>query len=129
MAVPYEKIVEEDLNVGPRADVTVTMPGGGSATGHQLALSSLSEPKGGTTQVWDPAAVAQAATVSTTAAVPDAKVGDLVAVSFSTLQAGCFVFGRVSSADVVTVNLFNLSGATIDHASGTLRVLVFREVA
>ncbi len=40
MAVPYEKIVEEDLNLGS-GEVTVTMPGGGSATGHKIGLQSF----------------------------------------------------------------------------------------
>lgn len=35
MSVPYEKIVEEDLNLGSD-EVEVTMPAGGTATGHQI---------------------------------------------------------------------------------------------
>ncbi len=35
MAIPYEKVVEEDLNLG-RGTVLVSMPGGGSVTGHQI---------------------------------------------------------------------------------------------
>lgn len=35
MSVPYEKIVEEDLNLGV-GEVQVTMPGGGTATGNKI---------------------------------------------------------------------------------------------
>lgn len=38
--VPYEKLVEEDLNLGTGA-VDVTMPGGGTATGHKVNPSSF----------------------------------------------------------------------------------------
>lgn len=40
MSVPYEKIVEEDLNV-ETGEVTVTMPGGGTATGHKVNPSTF----------------------------------------------------------------------------------------
>jgi hypothetical protein len=40
MAVPYEKIVEEDLNLGT-GTVSVTMPGGGSAVGNKIGLQSF----------------------------------------------------------------------------------------
>jgi hypothetical protein len=40
MSVPYEKIVAEDLNLGVGA-VSVTMPGGGSATGNKINLGTL----------------------------------------------------------------------------------------
>jgi len=40
MSVPYEKIVEEDLNFGV-GTVSVTMPGGGTVTGHQVSPSSF----------------------------------------------------------------------------------------
>lgn len=41
MSVPYEKVVEEDLNLGA-GTVQVTMPGGGSATGHKIGPHSFS---------------------------------------------------------------------------------------
>lgn len=40
MAVPYEKIVAEDLNRGV-GSVSVTMPAGGSATGSQIGIHSF----------------------------------------------------------------------------------------
>lgn len=40
MGIPYEKLVEEDLNLGSGA-VDVTMPAGGTATGHKIGLHSF----------------------------------------------------------------------------------------
>lgn len=40
MSIPYEKIVAEDLHLGS-GTVSVTMPGGGSATGHKVGLHSF----------------------------------------------------------------------------------------
>lgn len=40
MAVKYEKIVEEDLNLGI-GTVDVTMPGGGTAVGHRIGPQSF----------------------------------------------------------------------------------------
>lgn len=40
MAVPYEKIVAEDLNLG-HGSATVTMPAGGTATGNKIGIHSL----------------------------------------------------------------------------------------
>ena len=37
MSIPYERLVEEDLNRG-YGDVSVTMPGGGTATGRKVGL-------------------------------------------------------------------------------------------
>lgn len=40
MSVPYEKIVEEDLNIG-RGEVEVTNPGGGSLTGNKIGIQTF----------------------------------------------------------------------------------------
>ena len=40
MAVKYERIVEEDLNIGT-GTVDVTMPGGGTVVGHRIGLHSF----------------------------------------------------------------------------------------
>jgi len=40
MSVPYEKVVGEDLNLG-HGTVSVTMPGGGSATGNKIGIHTL----------------------------------------------------------------------------------------
>jgi parallel beta-helix repeat protein len=43
MSTPYERIVAEDLALGA-GTVQVTMPGGGSATGHQIGLHTFGLP-------------------------------------------------------------------------------------
>lgn len=50
MAIPYEKIVEEDLNLGT-GTVDVTMPGGGSSTGHRVHIGSFADTGQTTAQI------------------------------------------------------------------------------
>lgn len=45
MAVPFERVVLEDLNLGT-GEVEVTMPGGGSQTGTQISLLGILEGSG-----------------------------------------------------------------------------------
>lgn len=79
------------------------------------------------TATWDPASVADAAVTSTTVGVPGAAIGDTVAVGFSVaVPAGALLVGAVTAADVVTVTLFNKTGAALDLASGTLRADVWK---
>ncbi len=79
------------------------------------------------TAAWDPASVADAAMTSTTVAVTGAAIGDTVAVGFSVaVPAGALLVGAVTAADVVTVTLFNKTGAALDLASGTLRADVWK---
>ena len=79
------------------------------------------------TATWDPASVADAAMTSTTVDVTGAAIGDTVAVGFSVaVPAGALLVGAVTAADVVTVTLFNKTGAALDLASGTLRADVWK---
>ena len=79
------------------------------------------------TAIWDPASIADAAMTSTTVAVTGAAIGDTVAVGFSVaVPAGALLVGAVTAADVVTVTLFNKTGAALDLASGTLRADVWK---
>lgn len=52
-----------------------------------------------------------------TTPVNGAKMGQVVAVNCATLEAGLLASGFVSAAGVVTVRLFNLTGAPIDPAN------------
>lgn len=89
MAVPYEKIVEEDLNLGT-STATVTMPAGGTATGHQInpatfpALTFAATAPGTQT-------TAGSATVSLTTEVFDTKSW-FTASTFTPLKAGYYAF-------------------------------------
>jgi len=65
------------------------------------------------------------ARATTTVTVTGAVLGDFVtSVSLSIDAAGGELFGYVSAADTVTVVLMNETGADMNLASGTLRVLV-----
>lgn len=71
------------------------------------------------------ASIADGARESTTVTVTGAALGDfVVAVSVSVDAAGGVLSGYVSAANTVTVDLLNETGAALDLASATLRVLV-----
>jgi len=73
----------------------------------------------------DFANVVDGARASTTVTVTDAALGDHVtSVSLSIDAAGGLLHGYVSAADTVTVVLLNETGADLNLASATLRVLV-----
>ena len=74
---------------------------------------------------WDPGSVNDGAMTSTTVGCIGAAVGDPVSVGFSqAVPAGAILSGSVTSADTVTVTLFNKTGAPMDLVSGTLKVVV-----
>jgi hypothetical protein len=74
------------------------------------------------TVVWDPGNVLDGAQTSTTITVNSAAIGDTCLVGFSNaVPAGAILAGQVTSANTVTVTLFNRTGSPLDLASGTLR--------
>jgi hypothetical protein len=76
-------------------------------------------------KVYDPASMASAAGTSTTITCPGVALGDFVdAISSSIDEGGATVTGYVSSANTITLRLFNGTGATLDLASSTWRVRV-----
>jgi len=79
------------------------------------------------TATWDPGSIADGAIATTTVAVAGAAVGDTVGVGFSlAVPAGAFLSGSVTAVGVVTITLFNKTGAPLDLASGTLRADVWQ---
>lgn len=76
---------------------------------------------------FDAASVAAATTVEQTITVPGVKVGDVVVVSKSDLDAG-LLYGtaRVSAADTVSLQIANVTAGAIDAASETVVVTVIR---
>jgi len=82
MSLLYEKIVQEDLNVGTAADVSVTNPGGGTLTGHRSVstrsrwVRSAIRRRG---SVLDCSRVIRVGDIT----VPGAAVGDFVMVTHS----------------------------------------------
>lgn len=126
MAVAYyERLVQEDMEFGT-STTTKRNPGGGTLVGTQVGIHSLAMGQAKTSATWNPAAVAAGSSVSTTVTVSGATLGDLTAASFSLSLQGLQIGSYVSAANTVTVTLYNLTGAAVDLASGTLSVWVFQ---
>ena len=125
MSRVYEKLLQEDLNLGV-SPATKTNPGGGLLMGTQVGIHSLAVGRMSVSAVWDPGSVAAGSKVSTTITVPGAALGDFVLRSFSLdLQELSFT-ADVSVDNTVEVVLANLTGVAVDLASGTLRILVLK---
>jgi hypothetical protein len=127
MSLLYEKVVQEDLNVGTSAAVTVTNPGGGTLTGTQIGIHSVAVGQVSFSETWNPASIAAAGYESEDITVPGAAVGDFVLASLSTMVTNDMMLsGHVSAADTVKVILFNPTASPINLDEGTLSVLVFK---
>ena len=126
--IVVETWMAEDLDLG--TDTTSkTHAVGGSIPGHQISLSTFSTAGASGTAssaTWDPSTVSNGASTSTTVTVAGAALGDFCLVSFSLDLQGAILTAYVSSANTVTVNLANLSGASLNLSSGTVKVLVFK---
>lgn len=126
--IVVETLMAQDLEYGV-GTTSKTHASGGTLNGHQISLSSFSLAGAsgvGPTATWDPSEIANGGSATTTIAVPGAQLGDFVLVSFSIDIAGLILTAYVSSLNTVTLVLANLSGAPVDLASGTAKVLVFR---
>lgn len=73
---------------------------------------------------YDPPSISAGSYVSTTLSVPGALLGDYAKASFSLDITGCVLDAFVSGASTVTAVFRNLTGGSINLASGTLRVRV-----
>lgn len=75
------------------------------------------------------ASVADAETQVDTVSVPGVALGDMVlACSFGVDAAGLSITAYVSAADVVTIAANNNTGAAVDLASTTIRLVIARLV-
>jgi hypothetical protein len=127
MSLLYERVVQEDLNVGTSAAVTVTNPGGGTLTGTQIGIHSVAVGQVSWSETWNPSSIAAAGYESEDITVSGAAVGDFVMVSLSTMVTNdMMISGHVSAADTVKVILFNPTTGAINLDEGTLSVLVFK---
>jgi hypothetical protein len=63
--------------------------------------------------------------VSQDVTVPGAALGDLALASFGVDVADLHIDAQVTAANTVTLTIVNLTGAAVDLASTTVRVLVF----
>lgn len=126
MSLLYEKVVQEDLNVGI-STVTVTNPTGGSLTGTQIGIHSVAVGQVAWTETWNPGSIAAAGYEAEDVTVPGAAVGDFVMASLTTMVTNDMMLtAHVSAADTVKVILFNPTAGAIDLGSGTLAVIVFK---
>lgn len=71
---------------------------------------------------YDPPSLAAGASITTTVNVYGVTVGDLVAAAFSQYHADIEISAVVSASNTVTVKFKNTGSASVDLASGTLRV-------
>ena len=127
MAIIVERIMAQDIELGT-STTSKTHPGGGTLNGHQVSLSTLSTvgaSGSADTETWNPGEIATKSSSTTTVTVSGAALGDFVLCSFSLALSGLMLNGYVSAANTVTVVLFNPTGASVDLASGTVKVLVF----
>lgn len=126
MSLLYEKVVQEDLNVGITT-VSVTNPTGGSMTGTLIGIHSVAVGQVAWTETWNPGAIAAAGYEAEDVTVPGAAVGDFVMASLTTMVTNDMMLtAHVSAADTVKVILFNPTAGSIDLGSGTLAVIVFK---
>ena len=77
---------------------------------------------------WDPAAIADGDSISTTVAMPGTQIGDYVQLAFTQNLAGLTLTGYVSSSGNVTAVLANNTGSTVNLSVGNLYVRVTRIV-
>ena len=126
MSLLYEKVVQEDLNVGITT-VTVTNPTGGSLTGTLIGIHSVAVGQVAWTETWDPGSIAAAGYEAEDVTVPGAAIGDFVMASLTTMVTNDMMLAaHVSAADTVKVILFNPTANPIDLGIGTLAVIVFK---
>lgn len=122
----YERLVQEDLNVGT-GTTSKRNPGGGTLAATQVGLHTFAVGQAAATATWAPGTVANGAQVSTTITVAGAAVGDFVLASHDKVLTNALIISaHVSAANTVTVVLANLSGAAITPVSGTLKVIVLK---
>jgi len=76
--------------------------------------------------VWDAGSIAAAGNATQTLTVTGAATGDVVQVSASIDLDGLVLSARVTSANTVTVRLYNATAGAIDPASATYSVIVTR---
>lgn len=120
----YEKLVQEDLDTG-NGTTTKRNPGGGTLSATQVSLSSLAVGQASGSATWNPGAIASGSFEAKDVTVSGAALGDYAIASFSLDIVDLQLSASVTSANTVTCTLYNLTGASVNLDSGTLKVLVF----
>lgn len=100
------------------------------SNGMPWSIQNVSQIIGGAqlvaTQTWNPASIADGDEVAVDVTVTDAELGDFAIASFSLDITDLVLDAQVTAANTVTCVLANNTGAAVDLASGTLRVMVMR---
>ena len=121
----FELIVQQDLDTGT-GDVSKRAPGGGTQTGTQIGIHSLGINQTATTATWNPASIANGASEDKDITVSGAALGDFVIVSFSLDVVGLVLTAQVTNTNTITATLSNNTGAAVNLASGTVKILVLK---
>jgi PKD repeat protein len=125
MAQRYEKLVQEDLNVGVER-VWVQAPGRGRLKSTQVGIHTVARGQQAYEDDWTPGSIAAGGRASTTVTVPDAVAGDFVMASHSKILTNDLrVSANVSAANTAQVVIHNPTSAAITVPAGTVRVIVF----
>lgn len=96
------------------------------ATNDEVAAITAAYPSPLTSSVvWNPASIADKASLTTTVSVSGAVLGYRTTASFTLDLAGLSLSSYVSAANVVSVTLSNLTGGAVDLGSGTVKVWVW----
>ena len=93
----------------------------------KINLLELSNVKAGST-TFNPASLLDGVGETTTLTIIGAVLGDYAIASFSLDLQGILLTAYVSAADTVSVRLQNETTGTIDLASGTLSVLIIKNI-
>ena len=119
----YEKLVQEDIDVG--VDTAVKRnPGGGTVTGTQIGIHTVTRGQKAVTATWNPGSIASGAEETVDITVSGATLGDYVLVSFTLDILDLTLTAQVTATSTVTAQLSNLTGGAINLASGTVSVSV-----
>jgi hypothetical protein len=123
----YEKAVTEDLDTGTGTSAKRN-PNGGTHTGTQIGMHSFGEGQKSVTATWNPASIANGATEDVDVTYAGAALGDYVLASFSLDVAGLELSAQVTATNTVTATLANSTGAAVNLASGSLKVLTLKSL-
>jgi hypothetical protein len=121
----YEKLVQEDLNLGT-STASVKNPGGGTLTGTQIGLHSFAVGQLKTTTTWDVGSIAVGGHEEKDVTVAGAALLDFAHASLSVDTQGLSLTATVTATNTVTAVLANNTTAAVNLASATLAILVFK---
>jgi len=75
---------------------------------------------------WDPPSIAAGASAQINVPVSGARPGDFAQAAFSLSTSGAVFLAQIGAQDVVTITVWNRTGAALDLNAGTVRVRVVK---